>query len=59
MTNVKLCVMVVLIELYSFMPLTMTLDAFQGHSGLKQLKLKIILFVFNVSSEEANTSYDC
>ena len=34
--NVKLCMMVVLIELYPFIPLTVTLIAFQGHSSIKQ-----------------------
>ena len=34
MINVQLCVMVVLIELYPFIPLSVTLIAFQGPSGV-------------------------
>ena len=36
MINVKLCMMVVLIELYPFIPLSVTLIVFQGHSNVKQ-----------------------
>ena len=35
MTDVKLCMMVVLIELYPFIPLSVTLILFQGHSSVK------------------------
>ena len=34
--NVKLCMMVLLIELYLFGPLSMTVTIFQGHSNVKQ-----------------------
>ena len=36
MIDVKLCVMVVLIELYLFIPLSLTLIVFQGQSSVKQ-----------------------
>ena len=36
MINVKLCMMVVLIDLYSFIPLSGTLSLFLGHSSVKQ-----------------------
>ena len=35
--NVKLCMVVVLIEHYPFIPLSVTLIVFQGHSSVKQL----------------------
>ena len=41
MMNVKLCTMVVLIELYLFIPLLVTLIVFQGHSNVKQFSLKV------------------
>ena len=34
--NVKLCMVVVLTELYPFIPLSVTLIVFQGHSSVKQ-----------------------
>ena len=34
MINVKLCMMVVLIEHYPFIPLSLTLTAYQGHSSV-------------------------
>ena len=34
--NIKLCMMVLLIELYLFIPLSAALIIFQGHSNLKQ-----------------------
>ena len=34
--NVKLCMMVLLIEFYLFISLSMTMTIFQGHSGIKQ-----------------------
>ena len=37
MINVKLCMMVVLMELYPFIPLSVTLIVLQGHSSGKQL----------------------
>ena len=36
MINVKIHMMVVLIELYPFIPLSITLTVFQGHSVVKQ-----------------------
>ena len=36
MMNVKFCMMVVLIEHYPFIPLSVTLIAFQGHSSVEQ-----------------------
>ena len=42
MIHVKLCMMVVLIELYSFIPLLVTLIEFQGHSIVKQFSLKML-----------------
>ena len=35
--NVKLWMMVLLIELYLFIPLSVTFTIFQGHSNVKQL----------------------
>ena len=40
--NVKLCLMVLLIELYLFIPLSVTLTIFQGHKSVKQFQLKIL-----------------
>ena len=34
--NVKLCMMILLTELYLFIPLSVTLTIFQGHSNVKQ-----------------------
>ena len=34
--NVKLCIMVLLTELYPFIPLSVILIRFQGHSSVKQ-----------------------
>ena len=34
--NVKLCMMVLLIEFYMFIPLSETLTIFQGHSNVHQ-----------------------
>ena len=34
--NVKLCMMVILIEFYPFIPLSVTLIVFQGHSSVKE-----------------------
>ena len=39
--NIKLCEMVLNIELRLFIPLSMTLTIFQGHSSVNQLQLKI------------------
>ena len=36
MINVKLCMMVLLIELYLFIPLSETLTIFQGHNNVEQ-----------------------
>ena len=35
--NIKLCMMVLLIKLYLFIPLSMTLAIFQGLDSIKQL----------------------
>ena len=40
--NVKLCMMVLHIELNLFMPLSVTLIIFQAHSSVKQFQLKIL-----------------
>ena len=37
MINVRLCMMVILIELYPFIPLSVTLIVCPGHSSVKQL----------------------
>ena len=42
MINVKLCMMVVFIELYPFIPLSVTLIVFQGHNSVRQFLLKIL-----------------
>ena len=39
--NVKLCMMVLHIELYLFVTLSVTLRLLQGHSSVKQFQLKI------------------
>ena len=36
MINVKLCVMVVFTELYPFIPFSVTMIVFQGHSSVEQ-----------------------
>ena len=36
--NIKRCMMVLLIELFLFIPLSWTLTIFQGHSSVKQLR---------------------
>ena len=36
MVNVKLCTMMLLIELYPFIPLSVTFNVFEGHSSVKQ-----------------------
>ena len=41
MTNIKLCMIVLLIELHLLIPLSVTLTIWQGHSNVKQFKLKI------------------
>ena len=40
--NVKLCMILLLIELYLFIPLSVTLTLFQGHSSVKQIELKFL-----------------
>ena len=40
--TVKLCMMELLIELYQFMPLSLTFTTFQRHSSVKQLELKML-----------------
>ena len=42
MINIKLCEMVQSTELHLFIPLSMTLTIFQGHSSVKQFQLKIL-----------------
>ena len=46
MINVKFCLMVVPIELYPFMPLSVTFIAHQGHSSVKQFLLEILYSVW-------------
>ena len=43
MINVKLCLMVLLNELYLFIPLSMTLTIFEGHGNVEQFKLIFFL----------------
>ena len=59
MINVKQCMMVVLIELYPFTPLSVTMTLFDGHSGIEQLcysispypiKFKLVMIVKYVGS---------
>ena len=45
MINVKLCMMVVNIEFYLFFPLSVT---FQGHSSVKQYKLKNLSYLIKL-----------
>ena len=40
--NVKVCVMVVLTELYLFILLSVTLIVYQGNSSVKRFRLKIL-----------------
>ena len=40
--NVRLCMVVLFIELYLFIPLWVALTIFQGHSNVKQFYLKIM-----------------
>ena len=42
MINVRLCMIIVLIEFYPFIPLSATLILFQDHSSVKQFQLKIL-----------------
>ena len=42
MINVKLCRMVVLIKLDPFIPVSVTMIEFKGHSSVKQFELKIL-----------------
>ena len=42
MVNVKLCMMVQLIELYLFIPLSVTLTVYKGHSNVEQFYLKLL-----------------
>ena len=55
MIHVNPYVMVVLIELYPFIPLSVTLIVFQGHSSLKVL-IKFFMFL---SDDHIETLYDC
>ena len=40
--NLKLCMMVLLMELYLFIPLSVTLTTFQGHRSVEQFYRKIL-----------------
>ena len=40
--DVKLCMMVALVELCPIMPLSVTLIVFQGHSSVNQFQLRIL-----------------
>ena len=42
MINVKLCMMVVLVELYPFVSLCQILIVLQGHSSVQQFQMKIL-----------------
>ena len=42
--NIKLCMMVLLTELCLFIPLSMTVTVFQGHSCVKQFQLNFFFF---------------
>ena len=42
--NVQICVLVLLIELYMFIPLSFTLTVFQGHRSVKQVLTEILCF---------------
>ena len=44
--NVKLCVMVLHIELYLFITLSMALTSSQGHSSVKKFSLKILCSIW-------------
>ena len=46
--NVKLCTMVLLTELYQFIPLSVTLTTFQGHSSVEQFEIKIVVSLSNI-----------
>ena len=45
--NVKLCMMVLLIELYLFIHLSLILTIFQGHSSIEQFYLKTYVLLHN------------
>ena len=47
MINVKLYMMVLLIELYLFIPLSVTLMMCHGHSNLKTVLTENFVFLFN------------
>ena len=40
--NVELCMMVLLVELYLFIPLSMTSTTFQGQGNVEQFSLKML-----------------
>ena len=42
MINIKLCMLIALIELYSFIPLSVILIVFKGHDSVRQFSLKIV-----------------
>ena len=43
--NVTFCMMVLLIELYLSIPLSVTWTIFQGHSSVEQFLLKMLCFI--------------
>ena len=48
--NVKFCMMVLLIEPFLFIPLSVTLTVFQGHSKVKQFQLNFFLFISEIET---------
>ena len=48
MINAKLCLMVVLIQLYAFLPLSVTLIVLQSHSSVKHFKLKFCSYLMKL-----------
>ena len=66
MMTVKLCIVVVPIELCPSIPLSVTLIVFQGHSSVEQFLIKIVCFnpiklkhCMIVDPNEVETLYDC
>ena len=57
--SVKLCLMVMLIELYPFMPLSVTLAVFQSHSGVKAVQHADLLYLDVYSRETIGTFPNC
>ena len=46
--NVKICAMVLLADHYLFIPLSITLITFQGHSNIKQCLLTILCYILKL-----------